>query len=90
MDPAIKLVINTTARAAADAAVKRTLLTLGVDASKPSEVQKFQQDVSFMRRARLFAQSTQARVMVGALSISLTLVGAGLGHIFNTLWERAL
>lgn len=88
MDAATKLLINATARATADATVKRTLLTLGVDASNAPEVRKFQQDLAFLHRFRAFMQSASAKVMIGALSISLTLVGAGAGHIINSAMER--
>jgi hypothetical protein len=88
MDSTTKLLINATARATADATVKRTLLSLGVDASSPREVRKFQQDIAWLHRFRSFMQSASAKIMIGALSVALTLVGAGAGHLINSTLER--
>lgn len=77
MSPELKAAINVAARAAAEAAVKRTMLTMGVDITTARGVRDTQQDMSFLRRLRLVTDSRNAKFIVIAFSTVMAILGAG-------------
>lgn len=68
--------IEAAARRAADSAVKKTLLTMGVDVSTPAELRELQQDMAFLRTLRLLSGKRSARVIIIIVSTLATFVGA--------------
>lgn len=76
MSPETKRAIDTAARRSARAAVKETLLTLGIDASTGSAVQEVQKDMSALRRFRLVSEARGPRVVLIVFSTLMTVVGA--------------
>jgi len=77
MSPELKAAINVAARAAAEAAVKRTMLTMGVDITTARGVRDTQQDMSFLRRLRLVTDSRNAKLIVIVFSTVMAILGAG-------------
>jgi len=66
-----KAAIELSAGMAAEIAVQKTLLTLGVDASTPAGIQEHQQDMAFIRKWRLTSEKK-------SLKVTLILIAAGL------------
>jgi hypothetical protein len=77
MSPEVKTAITVAARAAAETAVKRTMLTMGVDISTVRGVRETQQDMAFLRRLRLVTDSRNAKLIVIVFSTVMAILGAG-------------
>jgi hypothetical protein len=75
LDNQTKDAINLAARRAGEAAAKRTLLSIGVDASTPAEVREFQKDMIHLRNQRL-AVGSRGRYWVIIFSTIMTVLGA--------------
>jgi hypothetical protein len=69
-----KQAIDLAAGLAAEMAVKKILLSLGVDASTPPGVQEHQQDWAFLRKMRLTIEGRKAKIvlLIIATCFSLT------------------
>jgi hypothetical protein len=77
MSPELKAAINVAARAAAETAVKRTMITMGVDITTVRGVKDTQQDMAFLRRLRLVTDSRNAKLIVIVFSTVMAILGAG-------------
>lgn len=71
-----KQAIDRAALRASRAAVKETLLTLGIDASSPEAIREAQQDFAFVRKLRLISNVRSLRYPVIVFSAAMTLLGA--------------
>lgn len=87
MTPEMKQAIELAAKRAADNAVKRTLLAIGIDVSTPQGVQEQQQDSAFTRSIRLAAASKSAKYWAGILALGLSVISAvvtvTIQHLFG-------
>lgn len=75
LDAETKAAINLAARRAGESAAKRTLLSIGIDASTPAEVREFQKDLLHLRANRL-AVGSRGRYWVIVFSTAMTVLGA--------------
>lgn len=71
-----KRAIDAAARRAADSAVKKTLLTLGVDASTGPSIQEVQQDMAFLRRTRVLSTMRSTKIALAGVGAGMTLLGS--------------
>lgn len=78
MDRDTRAAVNAAAKRAAEEAVKRTFLTLGVDVSTAHEVKELQQDFILLRQQRL-AIGNRGKYWVLAFTTGLTVLGTLLG-----------
>lgn len=76
MSVEVKQAIDRAALRASRAAVRETLLTLGIDASSPDAIREAQQDFAFVRKLRLVSNVKALRYPVIVFSAAMTLVGA--------------
>lgn len=86
MDTATRAAVNAAASKAADIAVRRTFLTLGVDVSTPHEVRELQQDFALLRSTRL-ARGGRGKYVLVVFSTLMTIIGAAVTmtvqHLFG-------
>lgn len=75
LDRETKAAIDLAARRAGEAAVKKTLLTLGIDASTPAEVREFQKDMAQARKNRLAVEG-RGKYFIIIFSTGMTVLGA--------------
>lgn len=72
---AVNAAANKAAEKAAEAAVRRTLLTLGVDASSPAEIRELQQDFAQLRAMRL-TRGNRGKYWMTVFSVAMTAAGS--------------
>lgn len=77
LDRETKAAVDYAARRASEAAVKKTLLTLGIDASTAAEVREVQKDFIHLRNNRL-AVGSRGKYWVVIFSTGMTVLGAVL------------
>jgi hypothetical protein len=89
LDRETKAAIDRAARLAGErageAAVKKTLLTLGIDASTPAEIREFQKDMAQARRNRLAVEG-RGRYFIIIFSTGMTVLGAGLTMLIQRIF----
>ncbi len=73
MSPEVRQAI----RVAADAAAKRTLLTMGIDVTTARGIKETQKDMAFLHRLRLVTESRNAKFIVIVFSTAMAILGAG-------------
>jgi hypothetical protein len=83
MSAEVKRYIDLAVRRAARAAVKETLLTLGIDASTPAAVREAQQDNAWLRRTRSLANLQVTRWVIGGIAAVCSAGGAVAAMAIN-------
>lgn len=64
--------------------VERLLLSLGLNASDPTEVPKFQKDLAHLRSWRESTEAIQRRGLLAAVTVVVT---AGIGWVMTLLFR---
>lgn len=88
VDPEVKLLIERASRAAANSAVKQTLLTLGIDASNPRAIRESQRDQAYLRRIRVLTEVRGAKYWVIVFGTIMSVVGAVLTTLAHQMLGR--
>jgi hypothetical protein len=79
----IKRMIDAAARRSARAAVKETLITLGIDASTSEAIRESQQDFAWVRRTRTLSNLKTTRWVIGGIAAFTALAGSAAAMLVD-------
>jgi hypothetical protein len=87
LSPEVKQAINYTADRAAERAVKRTLMTVGINTLSGESIQESQRDMAMLRRFRLTMEARSSKVymalLVAAMSLFNSLLVLGVQYLIS-------
>lgn len=82
---AVQAMVEKTSTSAAEKALKSQMLTFGIDASKPLEVQA---DMQFIRYTRVTVQSGFGKGLIAGVGLVFTTIGSAVGYLIHYLTTK--